>query len=108
MRVKINASMIQMGLRWLTSGLRDFNVILAEQRLTQSDMVWLSSLSANQRQLNAVDALPVSLYRVHYNTLKVGRGYLDDEEFRRLATRWSCSWSFVISPASTKQALFWL
>lgn len=51
MRVKINASMIQMGLRWLTSGLRDFNVILAEQRLTQSDMVWLSSLSANQRQL---------------------------------------------------------
>lgn len=81
MRVKINASMIQMGLRWLTSGLRDFNVILAEQRLTQADMVWLSTLSANQRKLKAVDALPVSLYRVHYNTLKVGSGYLDDKEF---------------------------
>jgi len=87
MRVKINASMIQMGLRWLTSGLRDFNVILAEQRLTQSDMVWLSSLSTNQRQLNAVDALPVSLYRIHYNTLKVGRGYLDDEEFREIGNK---------------------
>ena len=87
MQVKINASMIQMGLRWLTSGLRDFNVILAEQRLTQSDMVWLSSLSSNLRQLNAIDALPVSLYRIHYQTLKVGRGYLSDDEFREIGNK---------------------
>ena len=87
MRVQINSSMIQMSLRWLMSGLRDFNVILAEQRLTQADAVWLSSLVSKPKQLKAVDALPVSLYRIHYETLKVGRGYLEDAEFQEIGNK---------------------
>ncbi|WP_137887535.1 FlhC family transcriptional regulator [Pseudomonas sp. 2FE] len=87
MRVKINSSMIQMGLRWLISDLREFNAIMSEQRLTQGDVLWLSKLISNPKHLKAVDALPVSLYRVHYDTLKVGRGYLDDDEFREIGNK---------------------
>lgn len=87
MRVNINESIIQMSLRWLTSGVRDFNVLMAEQRLTQSDLVWLSEMASNKRRLKAANALPVSLYRVHYNTLKVSSAYLSDDEFREVGNK---------------------
>lgn len=85
MRPKINKAMIRMNQRWLASDDRLYKVVLHEQHMRGKDLMFLSSL--NERQLDALDALPVSLFRWYYSTLRVDRTDLTDEEFRDIGNK---------------------
>lgn len=85
MRPRINKAMIEMNQRWLASEDRLFKIVLREQHMRGDDLAWLSGLS--RRKLEALDALPVSLFRWHYSTLRIDRTELTDEEFRDIGNK---------------------
>lgn len=77
----LNSALIQMTMRRiLASGDSLFNAALAEQRIGSKDLVWLHLL--NRKKLQALDALPVSLFRVFYRTMDIGRSGLDDDIYQ--------------------------
>jgi len=85
MRPRINKAMIRMNQRWLASAERPDWCILREQHARGDDLAYLWSLP--ERKLNALDILPVSLYRWHYRTLRIDKTDLTDDEFRDIGNR---------------------
>lgn len=82
----LNSAMIQMTLRRILLGSdTKFHVSLAEQRIGASDLKWLHLL--NRKNLQALDALPVSLFRIFYRTMDVGRSGLDDDVYERASIK---------------------
>lgn len=76
----LNSALIQMTLRrLLLNSDSKFQAVLAEQRIGVKDLMWMQLL--NRKKLEALDKLPVSLFRVHYRTMDVGRSGLDDDIF---------------------------
>ena len=88
MKSRLNASMIQIALRWFQEGFENCDVSDVRQKMpAASDVVWLSTTAVNQKALDALNGLPVSIYRVYYETLKVGRAHLCDEQFNSLGNK---------------------
>lgn len=85
MRPRINKAMLEMTQRWMSSSDRSYNIILREQRMGGADFAFLTNLSQKKKQ--ALDELPISLFRWHYSTLKIGRGPLTDEEFSDIGNK---------------------
>lgn len=78
---ELNEAMIAVNLRRFTCDDGDgYDSILSDHRINPSDAVWLSSL--NKPQLKALNRLPVGLYRIFYDTMVIGKSYLDDEQFK--------------------------
>lgn len=82
----LNSALVQMTLRRLIlSPTQAFTGVLQEQRIGSKDLAWLSLL--NHRKLQALDRLPISLFRIWYEKLDVGQDGLDDEVFERTCIR---------------------
>lgn len=78
----LNSALIQMTLRRIIlESESNFHAILTEQRISASDLRFLQLL--NRQNLTALDQLPVSLFRIGYRSMEVGRGGLDDDVFER-------------------------
>lgn len=84
----LNSALIQMTLRrLLLNSDSKFQAVLAEQRIGAKDLMWMQLL--NKKKLEALDRLPVSLFRVHYRSMDVGRSGLDDDIFENVCIRLS-------------------
>lgn len=84
----LNSALIQMTLRRIVlNSETQLASILSEQRIGASDLLWLHMLS--KRRLEALDALPVSLFRINYRSMDVGRLGIDDEVFESACIRLS-------------------
>lgn len=82
----LNSALIQMTMRrMILAGPQGFPDVLQEQRISSRDVMWLHLL--NRRKLEALDRLPISLFRISYDRLDVGRGGLDDDLFERTCIR---------------------
>lgn len=81
---RINAAMVQMCLRWIIDS-TDYKMTHLTQRFRSEDLAILSTLS--ESQLEALDLLPVSLFRVCHKTTSVGRVRLENEAFRQAVYR---------------------
>lgn len=85
--LKINKGMAQMCLRWFIEG-TDYNMVHQSQRIHSEDLAYLSTISPER--LEALDMLPVSLFRVNYRSLDAkdtGCGKLESEAFRETVYR---------------------
>lgn len=71
--------------RMILAGREGFPDVLQEQRISSRDVMWLHLL--NRRKLEALDRLPISLFRISYDRLEIGRGGLDDDVFERTCIR---------------------
>ncbi|MCG8910948.1 FlhC family transcriptional regulator [Pseudomonas sp. DP-17] len=87
MKFTINRTLVQMAVRWLIQDEAAFKLVLMQQRYRQDDIVWLTNVVASPPKLQALDALPVSINRIEYETLSVGNTHLDDKQFFNLGLR---------------------
>lgn len=84
----LNSALVQMTLRRIVlNGDSKFSAVLAEQRIGSKDLMWLQLL--NRKKLEAIDKLPVSLFRIFYRTMDIGRSGLDDDVFESACIRLS-------------------
>lgn len=62
----LNSALIQMTMRrMILAGPQGFPDVLQEQRISSRDVMWLHLL--NRRKLEALDRLPISLFRISYD-----------------------------------------
>lgn len=87
MKFQINRTLVQMACRWLIHDEEAFKLVLMQQRYRQDDIVWMSSVVASAVKIKALDALPVSINRIEYDTLSVGNTLLEDDQFFTLGLR---------------------
>ncbi|WP_169531244.1 hypothetical protein, partial [Azotobacter chroococcum] len=74
-------------MRWFIEG-TDYNMVHQSQRIHSEDLAYLSTISPER--LEALDMLPVSLFRVNYRSLDAkdtGCGKLESEAFRETVYR---------------------
>jgi len=76
----LNASLVQMTLRRMVmSSGTAYSHVIAHHRLSGEDVMMLQTLSS--RKLQALDKLPISLFRVSYENMNVGNSGIDDDVF---------------------------
>lgn len=85
--LKINKGMAQTCLHWIIEG-ADYNMVHQSQRIHSEDLAYLSTMSP--QRLEALDRLPVSLFRVNYKTMDakdIGCGKLESDAFKETLYR---------------------